>query len=80
MFEYAGTGELKLNGGQSTAALVYAPNATANFKGQEDFYGAVVVNTLTEGGGAAIHYDRHLQNNAMQAGNFMLSAFTWKSF
>lgn len=79
-FIYGGTGEVKLAGGDTTAGLFYAPNATANITGGADLYGAIVVKQLTEAGGAAIHYDRRLQNNALTAGNYMLSAFTWKSY
>jgi hypothetical protein len=77
---YAGTGNIKLAGGDQTAALFYAPNASAAISGGADLYGALVVNKLTETGGAAIHYDRNLQNNALTAGNYMLSAFTWKTY
>ncbi len=79
-FQYGGTGEVKLAGGDTTAGLFYAPNATASITGQADLYGAIVVKRLTEAGGAAIHYDRRLQNDALTAGNYMLSAFTWKSY
>ena len=79
-FIYGGTGEVKLAGGDTTAGLFYAPNATANITGGADLYGAIVVKQLTEAGGAAIHYDRRLQNDALTAGNYMLSAFTWKSY
>ncbi|PYR49731.1 MAG: hypothetical protein DMF89_12005 [Acidobacteria bacterium] len=65
---YAGTGQLQLAGGDTTSALVYAPNATATFSGGADLYGAV------------LHYDRHLQTSAVTAGNYMMSTFTWKSY
>lgn len=77
---YAGTGEVKLAGGAETASLLYAPNASAAFTGGSDWYGAVVVNKLTEGGGATIHYDRRLSKWAVVAGPQMLNAFTWKKF
>jgi hypothetical protein len=79
-FIYAGTGEVKLAGGDNTAALIYAPNATGRFTGGSDLYGAVVVKTLADLGGAEIHYDVALKNDAMTAGNYMLSAFTWKNY
>lgn len=79
-FIYGGTGEVKLAGGDQTSGLFYAPNATANITGGADLYGAIVVRRLTEAGGAAIHYDRRLQNDALTAGNYMLSAFTWKNY
>lgn len=79
-FLYGGTGEVKLAGGDNTSGLFYAPNATASITGSADLYGAIVVRQLTEAGGASIHYDRRLQNDALTAGNYMLSAFTWKSY
>ena len=79
-FVYAGTGNISLTGGADTAALVYAPNATASFAGAStDFYGAIITNRLTTNG-AKIHYDRRLQTSAMTAGNFMMSAFSWKAY
>lgn len=79
-FEYAGTDQIKLAGGEQTAALFYAPNATAAISGGADLWGAIVVRQLTEVGGSAIHYDRRLATSAMTAGNYMLSAFTWKNY
>jgi hypothetical protein len=79
-FIYGGTGEIKLAGGDSTAALFYAPRATSSISGGADLWGAIVVNKLTGTGGAAIHYDRRLSTSAVTAGNYMLSAFTWKSY
>jgi len=79
-FVYGGTGEIKLAGGAETAALLYAPNASASFTGNADWYGSVVVNTLKEGGGASIHYDRRLSKWAVIAGPQMMNAFTWKKY
>jgi Tfp pilus assembly protein PilX len=79
-FIYAGTGEIRLAGGDTTSALFYAPNATGRFSGGADLYGAVVVKYLTDLGGAGVHYDRHLNQTAMTAGNYMLSAFTWRNY
>jgi Tfp pilus assembly protein PilX len=80
-FMYAGTGEVKLAGGDNTAGLFYAPNAVGSImSGGADLYGAIVVATLTETGGAALHYDRHLNNAAVTAGSYTLTGFTWKSY
>jgi hypothetical protein len=76
---YGGTGEVKLAGGDNTAAVVYAPNATSNITGGADLYGAIIVHDLTEAGGAAIHYDRHLQIMMLTPDNYRMSAFTWKN-
>ena len=77
---YAGTGSLTLNGGSMGAALLYAPNASMKFAGNSDFYGAVIANKITDMGGAAVHYDRRLQNEYFTPGNYMLSAFNWQKY
>jgi hypothetical protein len=79
-FVYGGTGEIKLNGGDETSAVFYAPNASATINGSADIYGALVVHDLKESGGAVIHYDRDLASNTMTAGNPSLSAFNWSSY
>jgi hypothetical protein len=79
-FVYAGTGDIKMAGGAQTSALLYAPNANGAFTGGSDWYGAVVLKTLREGGGASIHYDRQLAKEAVVAGNFVMNQFTWKKY
>lgn len=79
-FIYGGTGEIKLNGGDETSAVFYAPNASATINGNADIYGALVIHDLKESGGAVIHYDRDLAANTMTAGNPSLSAFSWSSY
>jgi Tfp pilus assembly protein PilX len=79
-FIYGGTGAVKLAGGSSSAALLYAPLATVTVTGNNDFYGAVVAGKVTDMGVAAIHYDRSLQNTATTAGNPMMDEFNWKSY
>ena len=80
-FVYAGTGEVKITGGTDTAALVYAPNASAALAGAStDFYGAIITNKITSTGGFSIFYDRRLQRTIMTAGNPMMSSFTWRTF
>ncbi len=75
---YGGTAAVKLNGGADTAAVVDAPNAAVTFSGGGHFYGSVVGQTVTDTGGAQIHYDTSLQSKFQTAGNHMLTAFTWK--
>jgi Tfp pilus assembly protein PilX len=77
---YAGTGTIKATGGSDNAALVYAPNANVNILGGADWYGALVAKTFDVSGGAAIHYDRHLQKSELMLGNFGVSSFSWKKF
>ena len=77
---YGGTGGMKLTGGSGSALLAYAPNSTAQFAGGNDFYGAVVAGTITDMGGASIHYDRSLNKKALMAGNPTMGSFTWKAY
>jgi PilX N-terminal len=77
---YAGDKNVKLTGGASSAALVYAPNASTSFGGGGNFYGAVVSGKVTDMGGASIHYDRNLDKEALAAGNPTMGSFTWRSF
>ena len=79
-FVYGGSGNVTLAGGAETSALLYAPNATGGFSGGGDWYGAAVVRQLTATGGASIHYDRRLANDAWIAGNTVLTTFNWKKF
>jgi hypothetical protein len=80
-FVYAGTGNVKITGGSTTAALVYAPNASGAFSGAStNFYGAVVTKYVTSMGGFSLFYDRRLLNTVMTAGPPMMTAFTWKTF
>jgi Tfp pilus assembly protein PilX len=75
---YAGTGTIKLRGGASSVGLMYAPNATYSLSGGADWYGALIGSTLTDMGGASIHYDRRLSKEDFVPGNWMLESFTWK--
>jgi hypothetical protein len=80
-FVYAGTGNVKITGGSTTAALVYAPNASGSFSGAStNFYGAVVTKYVTSMGGFSLFYDRRLLNTVMTAGPHLMTAFTWKTF
>ena len=79
-FIYGGDQGIKMAGGAQTSALLYAPNAEGAFTGGSDWYGAVVLKKLREGGGASIHYDRQLEKEAVVAGNFIMNSFTWKKY
>jgi len=78
--QYAGTGTVKQNGGSQTAEMLYAPNANVFLSGGNDFYGSVVGATVTDTGGAKLHYDRHLSGSFFTAGNPMMSTFSWKKY
>lgn len=75
---YGGTGTIKLKGGASSIGVMYAPSATYSISGGANWYGALIGASLTDMGGAAIHYDRHLQVEDYIPGNWMLESFSWK--
>jgi Tfp pilus assembly protein PilX len=77
---YAGTGTIKIAGNSSSAAVVYAPNASVTLTGGSDFYGAILANTVTDAGGTAIHYDLNLNNTSFIVSNYMLGGFNWAKF
>ena len=77
---YGGTNLVTINGGSTTAMLLYAPNAPFKLNGGGNLYGAVVAGNVTDLGGGAIHYDRQLQKQFYQLGNYMLSAFNWQKY
>jgi hypothetical protein len=80
-FVYAGSGTIKITGGTDTAALVYAPNATAYLTGSStNFYGAIVTNKVASTGGFELNYDRRLQRTIMTAGLATMTSFTWRTF
>ncbi len=75
---YGGTGTIKLSGGASAIGLMYAPNASYSITGGANWYGSLIGASLTDMGGSAIHYDRHLQVEDYVPGDWMLESFTWK--
>jgi Tfp pilus assembly protein PilX len=79
-FIYAGTGTINIVGNGASAAVVYAPNATASFKGNAAFYGSVIAAKLTDVGNGAIHYDLRLKKKLFTVGNTTLNSFTWSRF
>jgi PilX N-terminal len=80
--QYAGTGQIKVHGGSTAAACVYAPNAPVELDGaNSSWYGALITSTLTlNGNGASLHYDRRLANNAATVGNWTMDTFTWSRY
>lgn len=77
---YAGTGTIKIAGNGASAAIVYAPNATADFKGNASFFGSVIANQLLDVGNGAIHYDMRLKKKMFTIGNYVLNSFTWNKY
>lgn len=77
---YAGTGTMTIAGNGASAAVIYAPNATADFKGNAAFYGSVIANQLLDVGNGAIYYDEKLKKKLFTVGNYVLNSFTWNKF
>ena len=77
---YGGTSDITISGGTASSAMVYAANSAVTLAGGSDFYGSVVGSEIKDTGGTHYHYDRRLQNDFMVAGNFMMSAFTWRKY
>jgi hypothetical protein len=77
---YAGTGELDLVGNNTVAATIYAPNAFAKTTGHGNLYGSILSSTMTDTGGANIHYDTSLSTKFKTLGNHVLTSFSWKKY
>jgi Tfp pilus assembly protein PilX len=60
---YAGTGNIAVSGGNTTYAVVNAPNANLSFHGGGDFYGSATGATITDAGNVGLHFDTTLTNN-----------------
>jgi hypothetical protein len=78
--EYAGTKGIAMSGNGDTATLLYAPNADANFSGNAQMYGSIVVRTLTASGNMQVIYDVRLKGSSVTVGNPVMSSFTWRTF
>jgi hypothetical protein len=53
---------VSLNGGPSSAWVMYGPEAYLTLGGNSDFYGAAVAKTITLNGTLQYHYDKALDN------------------
>ena len=80
LINYGGTGNIKLTGGTSYCAMIYAPDANVTFSGGNDFYGSVIGRTVKDTGGAHLHFQRNLEDKFFVVGNGMLSGFSWKKY
>jgi len=80
--QYAGTGHIKVHGGSTASAVIFAPNAPVELDGaNSDWWGSLISSTLTlNGNGASIHYDRRLANTLMTLGNWTMDTFTWSKY
>ena len=77
---YSGTGTITIAGNGASAAVVYAPNATADMKGNATFYGSIIANQLTDVGNGAIYYDMKLKKKLFTVGDYVLNSFTWNKY
>jgi Tfp pilus assembly protein PilX len=77
---YNGTGSINLSGGANSAAVVYAPNSPVSLTGGSPWFGAIVGNTFTDTGGAAVHFDRALLKNVQTVGPFVPVSFNWMKY
>jgi hypothetical protein len=77
---YGGTEDITITGGSTSAAMLYAPLSDITIAGGSHFYGSIIGASVKDTGGAQFHYDRRLKNDFFVAGNFLLSAFTWRKY
>jgi Tfp pilus assembly protein PilX len=77
---YAGTGELKVTGGNKVAATFYAPNAVVSTHGNGAVYGSILSASFTDAGNTNFNYDRNLQRKFVTLGNFVMTSFSWKKY
>ncbi len=77
---YGGTGSMKLTGGTTTAASVYAPRSSIDMAGGAHFFGSVIGASIALSGGMKFHYDRWLEQEFFTLGPQMMSVFTWKEY
>jgi len=78
---YAGTADMVLSGGSSSAGVVYAPNSDITMSGGSPWFGAIVGKTFINSGGSAVHYDRSLGTSLVNSSSsFQLIGFSWSKF
>jgi Tfp pilus assembly protein PilX len=77
---YAGPNKIKAGGGSDTAATIYAPDAEISLHGNAGFYGSVLGKSVTDTGGAKIHYDRSLAAKYSTLGQHVMSSFSWQKY
>jgi len=83
IINYAGSSGFTAAGFTSGAAVLYAPNAPVTLSGATPWYGAIVSQTFTDAGGAAIHFDTALLSVSgvgSSPGPYRQIGFTWSKF
>ena len=63
-----GQGPVDIKGGHDLHAVLYAPEADVTIDNNARFYGSIVGETLTSGGGAQLHYDESLATGEASGG------------
>lgn len=74
----ASTGDIRFNGGSTVYAAVYAPDATFTNNGGNEFFGALVANTMKLTGTASFHYDEDLAKLATPDPKFKI--ISWRRY
>jgi hypothetical protein len=76
LVNYAGTGAVSVSGNGTIYTVLNAPNATLNFTGNGNIYGAAVGSVISYTGNGAFHFDRSIQlQNSPQAGYYNRIAY-----
>ncbi len=60
VINYAGSGSVNIAGNGNITAVLDAPNATASQVGNGNWYGAILVSSMSITGNAFFHYDRNV--------------------
>lgn len=68
----ASTGSIKFNGGSTVYAYMYAPDATFTNNGGNEFFGAMIAQSMKLSGTASFHYDEALANLAAPIPDFKI--------
>ena len=63
-----GQGPVNIQGGHDLHAVLYAPEADVIIENNARFYGSIIGETLTAGGGAQLHYDESLSTGESSDG------------
>ena len=77
---YGGEESIKLSGGTTPAATVYAPDAAVSLGGNTDFYGSILGKTVSANTQIKFHYDKNLGNLLPTLGQHVLSSFSWQKY
>jgi hypothetical protein len=77
---YGGSRPIRIAGGSTSNAVLYAPNADVTMSGASHWFGAMVGKTYASLGGSALHYDRAVRNAIQKTGPLTPVNFSWSKF